>query len=493
MNMVDEKRNELIITLENVFTEQELKKICGNHQTQLKGNLYHAISGDTVNARFSSLVDYLIRKNLVKSFLLVCLKFPHNQETRLKEFYSKEVGGLFDRYNFQYLIDILQKVKTNKLVIEKYNDYLKNKQTKKISSFDEWDVIDNLLTSIYKNYQKPDDLVDDFEQRCLLDLHDFIDFFLHQLLDIQDIKDDLEAWIRNNFPEARIFAEKTTPNNIVSYLFFIVEPKSRDNQNQEFFIKAQFAQFENNKTQKKCYEASIELENNSQETYLEQEIPDYIDQIIKEMHNRFELSRLPIIELFLPINILSIDFDIKEITDDSGEKIPVGKLYPLTVRSYERFFHNDGKSRSIVVWREKWYGLEKLINEVSNTEEFIHKIEKCPPDLVNLTDCLFRNSKQRVDFFRQILSKGVPLCLWTRYTKNNDSINERLRGVLNIDLDATNNFCKFYKIHHNIYAIREENMNNRSDFGYKLGVLFDHDKIPRKERLTSPNMSMKAQ
>lgn len=65
----DQKKQHLIKILQEVFTEEEIKTICMNHQTQLKGNPFAAIPGDTVNARFIYLVDYLIRRGLIDDFL----------------------------------------------------------------------------------------------------------------------------------------------------------------------------------------------------------------------------------------------------------------------------------------------------------------------------------------------------------------------------------------------------------------------------------------
>lgn len=64
--------------------------------------------------------------------------------------------------------------------------------------------------------------------------------------------------------------------------------------------------------------------------------------------------------------------------------------------------------------------------------------------------------------------------------------------ILNIDSNSPHNFCKFYRIHRNIHDIRRGYMSHKEDFGYNLGVLFDHDKIPTgANQLISPNMAKK--
>ena len=69
--MTDAQKQELIKILQDVFTEEELKTICENNTSKLKRNLYHAITGNTVDARCSSLVNYLIRTGLIDSFLQI--------------------------------------------------------------------------------------------------------------------------------------------------------------------------------------------------------------------------------------------------------------------------------------------------------------------------------------------------------------------------------------------------------------------------------------
>ena len=80
----DELRQKLIQTLQNVFTEQEVETICRNDQQAFGGNLYDNVEGDTVKVRFSSLVDYLIRRNLIESFLKVVSQEEPSFTERLK-------------------------------------------------------------------------------------------------------------------------------------------------------------------------------------------------------------------------------------------------------------------------------------------------------------------------------------------------------------------------------------------------------------------------
>ncbi|MBD2138630.1 hypothetical protein H6F32_13765 [Anabaena sp. FACHB-1237] len=74
----DKNKQALIKIIKDVFTEQELITICDNNTGSLGGNPYHAISGNTVNARYSDLVNHLIKKGFIDSFLnILCQESTH--------------------------------------------------------------------------------------------------------------------------------------------------------------------------------------------------------------------------------------------------------------------------------------------------------------------------------------------------------------------------------------------------------------------------------
>ncbi|MGB3422161.1 MAG: hypothetical protein WBA52_17325 [Dolichospermum sp.] len=289
-------------------------------------------------------------------------------------------------------------------------------------------------------------------------------------------------------------------NNIVDYLFVIVKPQT----NQKFYIEAQLARFINNQTKQKKDDYEIPIQIQQPEDGCEKKhIIGVLDKIIKEMYKITELSKLPIIELFLPIDLLSEDFDNREITDEWNDKTPIGKLYPVIIRSYDRFLHNDeNKARLKLAWQQQWESLEKKIND-NNTEQFINIIKNNDTTYVRfIDDPLPTRKNKRIKLFQAILSTGFPLCLWTRYKDIDKSsqINDYLERILKIDDNHYPGYCKFYKILINIHDIRKKDMTDKEDegkgdkgdFGYNLGVLFDHDKIPTAaNQLISPNMARK--
>ncbi|MTJ08329.1 EAD6 domain-containing conflict system protein [Anabaena sp. UHCC 0204] len=322
-----------------------------------------------------------------------------------------------------------------------------------------------------------------------LDKNNFINTFLTILCkENKNFASQMQNFIdQNNISDAQ------NTNNIVSYLFFIIEPKT----NKEFFIKAEFVQFANNECEKELKRFPIKLSEEEEcRSYLEKEIIDYVYKSIQEMKKVLNkqniiLSSLPIIELFVPISLLGADFDIKQIPDHQfgNQKIPICNLYPLIVRSYERFFNHDINDESIISYREKFSLLQELINKSNNTQEFIQNT-----DVYHLINDPFSTSKTRYKIFSNILREGFPLCLWTRYRDIDQSnqINKHLGEMLKIDSDNSLGYCKVYKILRNIHDIRKKYMSHKGDFGYNLGVLFDHDKIPTgANQLISPNMARK--
>lgn len=111
-------------------------------------------------------------------------------------------------------------------------------------------------------------------------------------------------------------------NNIVDYLFVIVKPQT----NQKFYIEAQLACFINNQTKQKKDDYEILIQIQQPEDGCEKKhIIGVLDKIIQEMYKitrerDIQLSKLPIIELFLPINLLSEGFDSGEIMNEWGKK-----------------------------------------------------------------------------------------------------------------------------------------------------------------------------
>ncbi|MEA5523414.1 EAD6 domain-containing conflict system protein [Nodularia spumigena] len=508
MELSDNQRKELIKIVDNVFEEEELKTICLNNQQILHGNPYSKIQGNTISNRLNYLVDYLIRKKLVDDFLALCLKDSVNQKTELKNFYSQRLKAkeVFNKYNFQTLINILQKVNEDKSVINSYNNYLENNDIPKgkINSFDISQAIDDLLMLMCSKSDGDNHISDNPHDSCYL--LDFVEKFLCEIVYIQNITEDLQEWIKRNFPEVafrnKIQIQNLNNINIVDYLFFVIEPKIENNK--EFFIKAEFAQYANNRAEEEITKFPIELNTEEKrESFTEKQIIDFVYQSIQAMTEKLTLKgitsdSLPIIELFVPVSLLGTAFDIKKIPGDIDpkKKKPIGQLYPLIVRSYDRFSKNE-HHRLNKVWRDQWKLLQVFINEANNTQEFINKLKGNNFCVSNLIDDPFPTSKSRCEaIFDHILTKGFPLCLWTRYTENNQigNIDECLELILNIERNTSLDFCKLYKILKNIYEIRnnEKYTKEKDDFGYKLGVLFDHDKIPTKSsQLISPNTAMK--
>ncbi len=503
MKLTDEQRENLINILQEVFTEEEVKIKCRNNKRTFGGYLYDKVEGNTADARFSSLVDYLIRKNLIESFLEVCLSNEVSQQTQLNEFYQDsqkiKYKQIFDSYDLKILIDILHKINQNKSVITLYNNYqrtiLKQKEYLSTNQLPEYLIVNELLRLMASETSKADILYEIIEPNDSLVLRDFVENFLIKISTIQeiddDLKKDLKEWIEKNCPAATIdveFEDKSV-NNVINYLFIVIRPRG---DNKKFFLAAQFSQFEKNQNKIKEININLDADNINHQGYLEKEIPDLIDKVIKKMYNCVQLSTLPVIELFLPINLLIKDFDIKKITNEWNQKRPICMQYPFTVRCYERFFQNN---RLKTVWKQQWKILQELINKIDNNQELISKRigVLSQQNCTNLNPCvalkivcpLPQTKKKKICFFQRILSTGVPLCLWTRYKEisNINNISKYFEDILN--LKSFKDFCQFYNA---IKETRSKKNSNKDDLGYKLGVLFDHDKIPSKDlQLIPPN------
>ena len=313
MNLKDEQRQKLIEILQQVFTEDEIKTICLNNQQKFRGNLYDRVEGNTAEAKFSSLVDYLIRKNLIESFLEVCLSNEVIQQTQLNEFYQEiKYKPIFDSYDFKTLIYILHEINQNKSVIILYNNYqrtiLKNEIYLSTNQLHEYLIVKQLLISMDSETSEADYLRDIIESNYSIALIEFVEKFLGKISKIQEIDDNLKhklnEWIKKNCPEANIDvdSEEKSDNNVIDYLFIVIRPKVNNKkfsgENKKFFLEAEFARF--NKNQKKIKEININLDADSinHQGYLEKEIPGLINELINNMFNYVEPYGSPVIEFF---------------------------------------------------------------------------------------------------------------------------------------------------------------------------------------------------
>ncbi len=186
INLTDKQRNNLIKILQDVFTEEEVQTICRNNKDVFGGYLYDKVQGKTADTRFSSLVDYLIRKNLIESFLEVFLGNEVIQQTQLNEFYQDyqkiKYKPIFDSCNFKTLIKILHKIiKQNKSVLDLYNNYqrtiFKQKEYLIFNQHYEYLITKQLLQTIASEISKADILYNIIKPNDSLSLRDFGDFF----------------------------------------------------------------------------------------------------------------------------------------------------------------------------------------------------------------------------------------------------------------------------------------------------------------------------
>ncbi|MFM7407518.1 MAG: hypothetical protein ACKO3K_12890 [Cuspidothrix sp.] len=277
-------------------------------------------------------------------------------------------------------------------------------------------------------------------------------------------------------------------NDIVNYIFVIVTPHPNNKMNKKYFITAEFAQFQNNDTLINTLDNNaIILSVNIEEGYLENEIISVaVNKIINELESKPNMSNIfnptPIIELFLPNNLLTKDFSIHKI-HEAGVEQPVAYLYPFTVRSYARFSSLRSKNEL----ESKFKKLKKLIDNTNDVNELINNIELeaychlIPEDKLKL---------KPDRFYIDYISTGTPLCLWTRckLQEYNNTINDVYQQVFNI---SNNNFCKIYETYQKLLILRQECYRKHRE-KLIVGVLFDHDKLPKQiSQLTSPNMARK--
>ncbi|MBD2138629.1 hypothetical protein H6F32_13760 [Anabaena sp. FACHB-1237] len=471
--MTDEYKQVLIKIIKDVFREQELRTICDNNTGSLGGNPYHAIAGTTVNARYSDLVKYLISRGFIDSFLnILC------QDSERFCDLVNYLNELFNEYHCHLLISVLQRIEHEReqKIVQIYNEKycLKNRNIQTIKSFNIVDIIFNLVKSIKTS------------DNIALHLNDFGEFFLKHLLHIESVKNELTEWMNTNCPEPEVTSESVDNTKsldyIVNYIFVIVTPHTTVQG--KYYITSQVAQFRNNDTLiHAADDQTIITLSKGEQGYLEKEI---ISVAIREIIDQLRLTPIffsptPIIELFLPNELLIKDFSMKIIEENEINQ-PIGYLYPLTVRSHHRFKHPNSRSQL----ESKFKKLKQIINDSHDINNLLDSLqrENCYK-IIPENDLKLKPDK----FYIHYISPGIPLCVWTRCRCTVDEHSSDLgREIFKISTDS---YCKIYQIYNNIFNIRRK-FYQQYQKNLTVGVLFDHDKIPEEvNQLISPNMARK--
>ncbi|KST64957.1 VMAP-C domain-containing protein [Mastigocoleus testarum] len=273
---------------------------------------------------------------------------------------------------------------------------------------------------------------------------------------------------------------------INSYLLVTVTPNSSD----KFYLQAELIP---NYLPKETNSTSIKIEKNSNLPNIECSLSDIVDNIYNliriaktqylHKHRFYNL----VIEVFLPLQLLDANLDLKDIPIGLKDKTrPFGSEYKFLVRSLDRFISHDGEyfHRLYSRWEKLNYWMKNCLSErdIENNIHHISQVDDCnweeiETELeieeklgVKITCCLPESKFDREDLFITILRGGVPIFLWTR--RGLPDIEYEINKLLDI------NFFKdeftwtelVWKLRKRAHAKRDK----ENYLGYNLGFLCDN-------------------
>jgi hypothetical protein len=203
-----------------------------------------------------------------------------------------------------------------------------------------------------------------------------------------------------------------------------------------------------------------------------------LQKVEKCLSDRGLDQKSPIIELFLPEKLLNHDIN-KIMLTFGKEKIPVGRRYPLVIRSLDRINRNnsDWKGMSLRKWRHKWDQFRegdvdiqpKYYNEDDCKTQFHEAIE----DDICLVFTFIPSATQKSrksDIFSTIVDEGVPVVLWSRHSVSLSTENEIMQALF------SQNRLSMPEM---LLAIRKEHRKDDQHLSHYITLLWENpDHLP---------------
>ena len=445
--IIDCLRIKLRKEIQTVLREDKLKSILNERQNTFGKNIYSEITGDSYEVRLINCIQELTNKNLFPTFVENII----NDYPTVKPHYI----------NYKTIEEILNLINKNN------ND-------------------DELIPNTH-----------DFNSN--LQLKDYVESKVLTLKDINpSIQERLNEWIRENFRDIDIPYKQTKQptSTLQSYLLIIIYPlrgKIKTNRNKTFNVQAEFIE---NFPQTPNRKVDLNQEYIKEDGYLEKDIPNIIykliDKIIEETHQmKYNINELKI-DLFLPFDCLTKEFEVKIPAMWKTDKTRICDKFCFVLRPFERHYYNKmietgnftavpdkvGKKSSYDTFTTKLTQLAKVREDKSiNVIEKSHLEKKYLDEqikeaiIIQISCGLPTKLTKRIELFKIIYEHGIPVCLWVKKEVGASLLgdgNVRFLNVLkNGDIDE-------------LYKEVSEMRKKHLDGGNYLGVLCDHnsDRVP---------------
>ncbi|AFY58461.1 hypothetical protein Riv7116_6105 [Rivularia sp. PCC 7116] len=305
------------------------------------------------------------------------------------------------------------------------------------------------------------------------------------------IRDKLNYWVKTVAQSLNIKLPTYEKNKLFtftalnSYLLVTVTPNSANT----FYLQAELIP---NYSPNETNIERIKLEVNNDSPNIECSSSDIVDKIYQfiriaktEYLNKNRHYKLKV-EIFLPLQFIDANIDLKDVPIDFNRKRPFGSEYRLLIRSLERFLNNDGEyaNRLYLKWEQFNHWIQNRIEQtdIQNKIHHISKVDNCnweeiETELeleekfgVKITCCLPENDLDKEELFIAVLRGGVPIFLWTRCDL--PDINDDFDNLLKIDFfqSELTRIESVWKLRKKAHAKPDK----ENYLGYHLGFLCDN-------------------
>ena len=153
-------------------------------------------------------------------------------------------------------------------------------------------------------------------------------------------------------------------------------------------------------------------------------IDDSQEQLLSLVEDREDALADLVIEIFLPTGKLDCEAHRWDVTIGPGTTRPVGTVYRVAVRSFERTYHKAYRLYPRAVWRQKWRARPRSLREMEDLqvcwacsdedlcESLFDRLKKSGPIFVALTPISDGQSGDTSKVLQTMLNAGTAIALW---------------------------------------------------------------------------------
>ena len=489
MTLTDKQKIKLRKEIETVLSpEDKLKSIFLEYPETFEANFYNKISGDNYTDRMTNVLIELKKQEKLASFIGIV---------------SKDYPLIKERYQiYSQLSPLISLLK--KILLENQNFGIF------FGDLENIDKLEEHLLELTEETEKNDNSLlfsdrDSFSFNYYPDFIDFVEKYLVEILNAEDIRDYLQQklrkWIETNCSDINI-PDKQDFSSQQSYLLITIFPMGGQTKNNKKTFNIQGELIENWGNTKNI-KVELKKEDFEENGYSETQIPNIIYKFIEkvqeahlhnQVHKQIKTYDLKL-ELFLNKELFIKDFEFKIPNALKAKQRAICEEVSVILRSLERL--QPDKTSWLNCCTKNWkimekkpvisnnilaFELEDKLNEfLSNPQKRKQLGNKLEDKIILKISCGLPKGTKAFHLFEIILEKGVPLCLWIKRKnprdKLNDSHYQSLIDKFN-DLRELETLSDVNQLYTQIFDIRKTDLAladsyKKESLGYHLRILCD--------------------